>query len=113
VFGLLFGIFGSGIGFMTFFMIARRIQLILDRTNGTVTLRRRTLLGYSEIVHDLADLTEAILEETRSSKGSRLYRPSLSLTGMSAGIHPIITVYTNSPGPAKAVRTINDWLARN
>ncbi|MEX0282671.1 MAG: hypothetical protein AB3N13_15925 [Arenibacterium sp.] len=110
LFGLIFTLVGGGVGGLVFFMIARRVQLILDAEAGTITLRRRTLLGYSEEVHALADLREAILEETTSSKGGRTYRPSLYLSGMSEGIHPILKVYTNTGGPRTAVNAINTWL---
>ena len=109
-FGLIFALAGGGIGGLVFFMIARRVQLILDAQSGQITLRRRTLLGYSEETHALADLREALLEETTTSKGGRTYRPSLYLTGMSEGIHPVLKVYTNTGGPRQAVNAINTWL---
>lgn len=113
LFGLMFLIIGGGVGSVVFFMIARRVQLVLDRPGNTATLRKRTLIGYSETVHALSDLQKAILEEQRSSKGGATFRPSLVLSGMSAGIHPIIKIYSNASGSHLAVDTINRWLDQN
>ena len=94
IFGLLFAIGGGGVGGLCFALMVRRVQVILDRPTGTLVIRRRSVLGYSEVRHDLADLSGAILEETRSSKGSTLRRPTLVLDrGMSQGRHPVVATY--------------------
>ena len=111
IFGLLFAIGGGGVGGLCFALMVRRVQVILDRPTGTLVIRRRSVLGYSEVRHDLADLSGAILEETRSSKGSTLRRPTLVLDrGMSQGRHPVVATYTNTGGPRKLVQAVNQWL---
>jgi hypothetical protein len=109
--GLLFAGFGGGIGFGAFVAFVRRVQLILDRSTNSVTLRARSLLGFSEVRYSLSDLARAELDTTTGSKGGTLYRPVLVLTGgMSAGTHPILNAYTNGTSPHAMVAAINTWL---
>lgn len=109
--GMLFALAGGGIGFGAFAAFVRRVQLILDRPSDTITLRARSLFGFSEIQHSLSNLSRAVLETTTSSKGSTLYRPTLILdSGMSTGTHPIVNAYTNTTGPRRTVTAINTWL---
>ncbi len=111
--GLLFAGIGGGLGLLAFAAFVRRVQLILDRTTGSLILRRRSVFGYRQVRHRLADLSGAELERTSSSEGGTLYRPVLVLTGgMSAGRHPIVEAYTNTSGPRRAVEAVNGWLAR-
>lgn len=99
------------VGLAIFAAFIRRVQLILDRPAGTITLRTKTLFGLTEMIHDLPDLSRATLEVTIGGKGGKLYRPSLILDqGMSVGTHPIIPTYVNSSGPKRMVDAINIWL---
>jgi len=41
--GLVFAVFGGGIGFGAFAAFVRRVQLILDRPSDTITLRARSV----------------------------------------------------------------------
>lgn len=109
--GLLFLLIGGGIGLLAFAAFVRRVQVICDRVAGTVTIRRKSLFGYSEVQHDLRHLSKAVLESTTGSKGGTLYRPVLVLDGgMSKGRHPIVEAYTNMSGPGRAVDAVNSWL---
>lgn len=109
--GLFIALAGGGMGVIALFAFVRRIQVIFDRPSDSITLRRRSLLGYSETRHTLSNLSGAILETTSGDKGRTLYRPALILDkGMSAGTHPIVKAYTNSSGPKRAVTAINTWL---
>lgn len=111
--GLIFAGAGGGIGFIAFAAFVRRVQVILDRVDGTITLRRRSVFGYSQVEHELAHLREAVLEATTTSKGGTLYRPVLVLDGgMSAGRHPITQAYTNGRGPQRMADAVNAWLDR-
>lgn len=110
--GLLFAGMGGGLGFGAFAVFVVRVQVIFDRVEGVVVMRSRSVFGYTEVRHDLADLDGAVLEETTGSKGGPLYRPTLVFArGMSAGRHPVVTAYTNGRGPGRAVEAINRWLA--
>lgn len=109
--GLLFVIAGL---FFTGAMLyhTERVQVILDRSNGLLTIRRRNILRYSEVTHDLHALERAIIETSTSGEdNSQTHRATLVLTsGMSAGHHPITEVYTSVPGPKRVANAINDWL---
>lgn len=110
--GAIFAIAGGGMGCIAFAAFVRRTQLILDRSNDSVTLRWRSVFGYKEVRHTLSNLARADLESTRGSKGGTLYRPVLILSeGMSAGRHPIVPSYTNGEGPRHMVDAVNGWLA--
>ncbi|WP_281981018.1 hypothetical protein [Thalassorhabdomicrobium marinisediminis] len=89
----------------------RRNQLILDRTAGTLTHRRRTLRGYRETVHELAHLQEAVIQSS-SGSGSNTHRMAYVLGGgMDVGTHPFTEVYTSGRGAQTAVQAVNGWLA--
>jgi hypothetical protein len=110
--GLAFALIGGGLGASAFTVFVRRVMVILDADANALILRRSSVFGRSEVSHTLSDVDRAMLEETTSDSGRSLYRPSLVLSrGVSAGIHPIVDVYTNTPGPRRLVAAINDWLA--
>lgn len=110
VLGLFFSV-GGGLFFVFFFWaFVRRNQLILDRHAATLTLRRRTLTGYRETVHELQHLERAIVETSRSDK-TNTHRMALVLKGgMDAGTHPFTSVYTSGRGADRAADAVNAWL---
>lgn len=110
--GWIFVVAGGGMGIIAFAVFVRRVQVIFDRPSGTLTIRRRSVFGFSEITHILSNLAGAKLETTTGSKGRTLYRPTLVLNkGMSAGDHPMVQSYTNSGSSRRTVDTVNNWLA--
>ena len=46
--GLLFALAGGGMGFAARCVFVERLQVILDRRSGLITLRRRTVLKYDQ-----------------------------------------------------------------
>ncbi len=110
-----FGLFWLGFTIpffgLFFVLFVRRNQLILDAEAGTVTHRRKSLLNYTEVVHDLADLGEAIVETSHSGEGGATHRMSLVLTGgMDAGTHPFTLAYTSGRGARRGADAVNRWL---
>jgi hypothetical protein len=96
-----------------FWAFVRRNQLILDRHSGTLTHRRRTLLGYRKTVHELHHLDHAVVE-TSSGDDSDTYRMSyVLLGGMDEGTHPFTAAYSSDAGARRAAKAVNDWLAAN
>ena len=71
--GLIFALGGGGIGAVVFVAFVRRVQVIFDVSSDTITIRRRSVLGYSEVQHKLSNCSGAVLEHTASSKGGTLY----------------------------------------
>ncbi len=113
LFGLAFGSFGAIVGIVIMVALVERLQIIFDRPAGTVTIRRKSMLRYSQVLHALENISHAELETTRNAKGNTLSRPVLVLAkGMSAGRHPLISAYSNFSSPPKIVAAINTWLAQ-
>ncbi len=86
-------------------VFVQRIQVIFDRSAGTVTHRKRSLLRYREVVRPLGELDRAVCT------GGDTKRPELVFgTGMSGGQHPITVSSVSGPGPERIAEAINDWL---
>ncbi|WP_281995862.1 hypothetical protein [Ruegeria faecimaris] len=114
LFGIFFALFGGGMGFGAFCAFVRRVQVILDRKEDRIMIRRQSVFGYETVEHVLSNLSHAEIESTisRSDKGSStLYRPVLILDkGMSAGRHPIVEAFSNGRGAHRLVDAVNNWL---
>lgn len=116
--GLMLGVMGGGLGFLAFWAFVRRVQVILDRGRGTVTLRERSMTGMTETVMPLTDGARAFLQRGSSGgKGGPTWRPVLHLPGASADSTgprdlPLMQSYTNGGGPRRAVSAINAWLGQ-
>lgn len=107
--GLVF-LAGAGGWLLFLFLFVRRVQAIFDAQTGELTIQRKNLRSSTVVVHDLADVTDAELQSTRSSKGRKLYRVVLSLRGESAGEHPLTESYSDSNGHRKVAAAITAWL---
>lgn len=114
LFGIFFAVFGGGMGVGAFCAFVRRVQVILDRRDNSVVIRRQSVFGYEAVEHDLSNLSHAEVESTksRSNQGSnKLHRPVLVLDqGMSAGSHPIVEAFSSGRGSQRLADTINTWL---
>lgn len=111
LFALLFTLFGGGAGVAAFVVFVRRVQVVFDRPEGYVEIRRRNALGGGRVRHALAEIDRAILEKTRSS-GSTTWRVALVIeAGQSVGHHPLTFVYSNGSGHRRVADAINRWLA--
>jgi hypothetical protein len=87
-----------------------RTLLILDRTTGLITVRRRNLLKYTAREFPLADLRSAKVEETRKDR-KRLTRPVLFLDAAPPDHRvPVLTAYTNGSGADIIARRISALL---
>lgn len=108
--GLMFIFVGGGVGALCFIGFVRRVQVIFDRPSDRIIIRRRSVFGYSEDTHHLSELKGVTLEESRSSKGTLMYRPTLLMNGDRV---PIVESYTNTSGPQKLASAVEDWLDRS
>jgi hypothetical protein len=96
---------------MALVVFVERLQLILDRRTGTVTLRCRTLWRYRQDTYALASLARARVESKRGSKGKRLYRPVLVFdAGEDRGVWPVTEIYSSGQGADRTAAAINRWL---
>ena len=109
--GILFGLFGGGMGFIGFAVFVRRVQVVFHRPEGYVEFRRRNLFGGSRVRHGLDEIARAELEESRSDDGGPLWRVALVIEeGPSVGRHPVTLAYTNGRGHQRVAEAINRWL---
>jgi hypothetical protein len=86
-------------------LFVRRVQVIFDRPNNTITFRARNMRGYSEIVHMLSDLSHAKKEGHDTARCVLVFDK-----GMSQGDHPITQYSTSGPAPKQITDAINAWL---
>lgn len=108
--GLLLILIGGGMGAFAFLGFVRRTQVTLNRSTQLVRLRTRTLLGYTEKIFDLPDVSRARLQ-VHYNDGTKMYRLAIEVTnGPDTGVHPVSPVYTSGSGPRRAEETINLWL---
>lgn len=111
VFGLIWLGFTIPFFGLFFVLFVRRNQLILDAGAGTVTHRRKSLLKYTEVIHELDHLDRAIVESSHSSEGGSTHRMSLVLSGgMDKGLHPFTLAYTSGSGARRGADAVNRWL---
>ncbi|MEO1109047.1 MAG: hypothetical protein AAFX90_14125 [Pseudomonadota bacterium] len=113
--GILFALFGGGLGLGAFCVFVRRVQVILDRGSNSILIRRQSVFGYDIVEHELSDLSHAEVETAtppRNTTQSKMYRPVLILEkGMSAGRHPIAEAFVSGRGSQRMVDAVNGWLS--
>lgn len=118
VVGLVFMAVGLFIGIGMNMVFVRRTQVILDATQGSVEIRRRSWFGFRKSNWDLAHLDGATLQSTRikgsgAGPGTLSHRAALVIDGgVNPGEHPITIVYNaNSTRAERIVEAINSWCA--
>ncbi len=87
------------------YVFVRRVQVIFDRLNNTITFRSRNFGGYTEVVHSLGDLSHAIKEGYDTARCVLVFDK-----GMSEGHHPVTEYSTSGPAPQRITDAINAWL---
>lgn len=114
--GLLFALGGGGLGFAAMCVFVERLQVILNRRDGTITLRRRTILKYEQKRLPLDALVKAEVQTTLNRKDGRtreLFRPSLILAdGEAETIHPVTQVYSSGGRSRRLVDAMNGWISK-
>lgn len=102
--GIFFSVFTAFIS-LFIFVFVRRVQVIFDRLNNTITFRAQNLLGYTEVIHSLTDLSHAIKEGYDTARCVLVFDK-----GMSEGHHPVTHYLTSGPAPQRITDAINAWL---
>lgn len=115
--GLLFALGGGGMGFAALCVFVERLQVILDRREGMITLRRRTILKYTQTRLPLDALLKAETQWTSSRKNGRtrsLSRPALMLSEDGAEkAYPVTQVFSSGGSAEGLTDAINDWIAQS
>lgn len=114
--GFLFALFGGGMGFAALCVFVERLQVILDRREGLITLRRRTILKYEQKRLPLEALSRAEIQTTTSHKDGRtrqLYRPALVLLESDVETtYPVTQVFSSDGRSDRLVNAINLWIGQ-
>ena len=108
--GFMFIVIGGGVGLFMLAVMARRTQVIFDRSTGTVTMRSRSVTGYTQTHRALDHLVRAEMQTTRGKNGD-MHRPALVFARRGAETaEPLIALYTNFGNTGRIVAEINAWL---
>ena len=108
--GLIFIAFSFVFG-IAFYLFVRRVQIVFQRNENWVEIRRQSLNGYEKIRYDLDEIEKAIVEASTDDQQRVLSRTTLVIPhGQSAGLHPLTDHYSNGSGAEKTANTINHWL---
>ncbi len=108
--GLVF-LAAAAAAFLFIRIFVRRVQVIFNRPQGWIEIRRRSMSGQSRIRHDLSEITHAEVETSNSGDGGPTHRVALIIPkGQSQGRHTLTDYYVSGQGSLKAAKAINDWL---
>ena len=108
--GLIFALGGGGMGVVGIWAFVRRTRIIFDTATGTVTIRRRSLTGFTEEVLPLDQVDRASVQTSRGDK-TDTHRPVLVMKeGAAEPYVPIVPVYASGRGAGRAAKVINTWL---
>jgi len=90
--GLILIAAGVGLGGVFLFLFVRRVQIVLDRNDGQLDIRRKTLRGMTHRTFALHHLKGAVIETSHSSDNST-YRVALILAPGESQWHIPVTNY--------------------
>ena len=89
-------------------LMVQRVRLTLDRSAGTVTRTRRSVLGLTQTTQALDRLDRARVAVSSDSDGST-YRMELDFRDP-AEMVPFTTYHTSGTRPEAMAQAVNDWL---
>jgi len=109
---LLPGIFILVVFGFAFFALVQRIQIILDRNDDTITVRRRSVIGYKSETFRLSDLARVEVQVDHSGGDGPMYRPVLYIgKGSVPQVYAIRSAYTSwSSGLDEPLAALNKWV---
>ena len=106
--GLMMLLIGTGVPVLIGALMVQRVRLTLDRSAGTVTRTRRSVLGLTQTTQALDRLDRARVAVSSDSDGST-YRMELDFRDP-AGRVPFTTYHTSGTRPEAMAQAVNDWL---
>ncbi len=102
---------GAAAAFLFIRVFVRRVQVIFNRPQGWIEIRRRSMSRQSNIRYDLTEITHAEVETSNSGDGGPTHRIVLIIPkGQSQGRHNLTEYYVSGKGSHKTAKAINDWL---
>ena len=90
--------------------VVERWQLILDRSQDRITIRRRTISNYHTQTYALPDLQCARLETVKETGEAAVHRVLLHVADPDNKEQPLSAVYQGGSDAAEMVSTITLWL---
>jgi hypothetical protein len=106
--GLMMFLIGVGVPVLIGALMVQRVRLTFDRSAGTVTRTRRSVLGLTQTSHPLDRLDRARVGVSTDSDGTT-YRMELDLRDPPE-IVPFTSYHTSGKRPEVMAQTVNDWL---
>ncbi len=106
--GLMMLMIGVGVPVLIGAVMVQRVRLTLDRSAGTVTRTRRSVLGLTQTTYRLDRLDEAHVGVSTDSDGTTR-RMELSFRDPSETV-PFTTYYTSGGKPEAMAGAVNDWI---
>lgn len=106
--GLMMLLIGVGVPVLIGALMVQRVRLTFDRSAGTVSRTRRSVLGLTQTVHPLDRLDRARVGVSTDSDGTT-YRMELDLRDPPE-IVPFTSYHTSGKRPEAMAQTVNDWL---
>jgi hypothetical protein len=101
------GLFG-GAGLLLI-LFAKSVTIEADKNEGAIKIHKDGLIGSYSTEYFLSEIEDVYLEETHSSKGSRLYRVVFHLRD--GNDLPLTSVYSSGQkGKAEAVHALREFL---
>ena len=107
--GLMMLLIGVGVPVLIGALMVQRVRLTFDRSAGTVSRTRRSVLGLTQTVHPLDRLDRARVGVSTDSDGTT-YRMELDLHDPPE-IVPFTSYHTSGKRPEAMAQMVNDWLA--
>ena len=106
--GVMMLLIGVGVPLLIGALMVQRVRLTFDRSAGTVTRTRRSVLGLTQTTHALHRLDRARVGVSTDSDGTT-YRMELDLRDPPETV-PFTTYHTSGKRPEELTRAVNDWL---
>lgn len=106
--GLMMLLIGVGVPLLIGALMVQRVRLTFDRSAGTVTRTRRSVLGLTQTTHPLDRLDRARVGVSTDSDGTT-YRMELQLRDPPEMV-PFTSYYTSGRKPEMMAQVVNDWL---
>lgn len=107
--GLMLLLIGFGVPVLIGALMVQRVRLAFDRSAGTVTRTRRSVLGLTQTTHALDRLDRARVGVSTDSDGTT-YRMEIDLRDPPEML-PFTSYHTSGRRPEEMARAVNDWLS--
>jgi hypothetical protein len=106
--GVMMLLIGVGVPVLIGALMVQRVRLTFDRSAGTVTRTRRSVIGLTQTEHRLDRIDRARVGVSTDSDGTT-YRMELDLRDPPEMV-PFTSYHTSGGHPEMMAQAVNDWL---